>query len=308
MTDDRTGQTVVAGPAPEAVAVPPIPVGTSDRKVLLIGIDGLRWDRIAAADAPILRHLIATGTYATGMHDRDSPARTESGPGWSTLATGTSPAQHGVRRNSFRGHRYDRHPDFITLAKRRRPGLIGVVVVDWAPLIAHGTFGPAIDLRVRFDGERHGFFAEDVRIADFAAQLLAEQSPDTAFVYFGGVDEAGHQTGPLSATYRHRLEAVDAMVGRLLGAVRGRITYADENWLILVTTDHGHRDSGGHGRKSEAERAIFVIANGPEIAARVRRSGFRSVDIAPTVLDHLGVVPDPAWSFEGRTLLAEKAE
>lgn len=192
-------------------------------------------DRIAAADGPVLRHLIATGTYA----------------------------------------------------------------------ITQGTFGPAIDLRVRFDGERHGFFAEDVRIADVAAELLAEQSTDVAFVYFGGVDEAGHQTGPLSTSYRQRLEAVDAMVGRLLGAVRGRITYADENWLVLVTTDHGHRDNGGHGRKSDAERAIFVIANGPGIAAGVRRSGFRTVDIAPTVLDHLGVVPDPAWLFEGRTLLAK---
>jgi len=28
------------------------------------------------------------------------------------------------------GRRNDRHPDFVTLAKRRRPDLVGIVMVD----------------------------------------------------------------------------------------------------------------------------------------------------------------------------------
>jgi hypothetical protein len=35
----------------------------------------------------------------------------------------------------------------------------------------------------------------------------------------------------------------------------------NEKWLIVITTDHGHRDEGGHGGDSSQERASFVIAH-----------------------------------------------
>ena len=145
ITDDRTGLTVVAPPPTGTPILPAIATVTSDRKVLLIGIDGLRWDRIAGADAPVPHRLTATGTYATGAHDRVSGARTESGPGWSTLATGTSPAPRAAQL--VPRSRHDRHPDFVTLARRRQPDLVGFVLVDWPPLIGrsgHPTPGRAL--------------------------------------------------------------------------------------------------------------------------------------------------------------------
>jgi arylsulfatase A-like enzyme len=48
---------------------------------------------------------------------------------------------------------------------------------------------------------------------------------------------------------------------------------------------------------------VFVIAHAPGIASGQRGSGFRSVDVATTVLDFLGIEPDPAWQLEGRSLL-----
>jgi predicted AlkP superfamily pyrophosphatase or phosphodiesterase len=304
MTDDAIStRTVIAPPPGQPVELPVLAPGSSDRKVLLVGVDGLRWDRIAAADAPVLTALMTDGLYATGAHDPASPAQTVSGPGWSTLATGTSPQRHGVRDNSFRGRRYDQCPDFMALAKRAIPDVRSCAVIDWAPLVDMGTFGPEIDVRIRFDGDRFGFFAEDLRTIDVATQLLTETDPDITFVYIGCVDEAGHRTGPLSSAYMARITAADQMIGRLLDAVRGRRTYRDEQWLVLVTTDHGHLDEGGHGGTTEAERAIFVIASGSGIPAGTRTTGVRTVDVAPTVLDHLGVVPDPSWHLEGRSLL-----
>jgi len=282
---------------------PRLPAGISDRKLLVIGVDGLRWDRIAPSPAPVLHDLIGTGLYGTGAHPFDSPARTMSGPGWSTMLTGVSPARHGVRSNSFRGRDFDRYPDFLTLAKRARPGLSVYAAVDWPALTDKGLFGPDIDVRITLDGERNTYAAEDPRIADVSARVLAERDPDAAFVYLCSVDEAGHKSGALSDLYRERIEGVDAMIGRLLAAVRGRPRYAEERWLVVVSTDHGHLDAGGHGGTSEAERAIFVILHGYGVPAGARLADVRTVDVAPTALAHLGIPVDPAWGFEGRSLL-----
>jgi predicted AlkP superfamily pyrophosphatase or phosphodiesterase len=270
----------------------------------MVGVDGLRYDRIAAARTPVLDEIAATGIYATGALDRWSLARSESGPGWSTVATGVGPPRHGVRRNSFRGRRYAEFPDFLTRAGRLRPGLSTYVAVDWPPLVDTGLFGAEIGGRMVFDGETYGYAGEDRRIADASGPVLADQNPDVAFVYFGSVDDAGHRTGPLSAQYRERIETVDALIGELLGAVRGRATYDRESWLVVVCTDHGHRNRGGHGRKSAPERAIFAMVAGPGAPPGTVVGDYRQPDIAATVLHHLGIGADGDWRPEGRSLLA----
>jgi arylsulfatase A-like enzyme len=269
----------------------------------VVGVDGLRWDRLAVVPAPYLKALAAGGMLAHGAHPRDSPARTDSGPGWSTLATGVGPAKHGVLGNSFAGRRYDRYPDFLTLAGRARPGLSTVAVVDWTALVDFGLFGPEIGARVRFDGETYGYASEDVLVTGVAAELLAVQNPDAAFVYLCSIDEAGHRHGPLTHEYSDAIARVDVMLSRLVGAVRARPTYAQEDWLVLIGTDHGHRDRGGHGRKSDIERAVWVIAHGRAVAPGTRRDEVNLADVAATALYHLGVDVPPDHDLDGRSLL-----
>jgi hypothetical protein len=286
------------------VRPPSLPPGVSDHKLLVIGIDGLRWDRVTETLAPRLTALAVNGLLGLGLHPRNSPAKTMSGPGWATLATGVWPAKHGVRDNDFVGQRFDRHPSFLTLAARERPGLSTYVAIDWPPLCDTGLFGPDMSARVRLDGETFGYFPEDRRLLEPSVTVLAEQDPDAAFIYIGCVDYAGHERGPLSSLYTDAIVEADGMVGRLVDAVAGRSSYAAERWLVLVGTDHGHRDRGGHGGRSEVERAIFVIANGHGITPGTRLTGARAVDIAPTALAHLNVVPRTEWALDGRSLLA----
>ena len=51
--------------------------------------------------------------------------------------------------------------------------------------------------------------------------------------------------------YRTAFEVADVLVGRLVAAIQARPTYADEDWLILMCTDHGRTDEGGHGGDSD---------------------------------------------------------
>jgi predicted AlkP superfamily pyrophosphatase or phosphodiesterase len=270
-----------------------------DAKVLVIGIDGLRWDRVANADAPHLTRLEAEGLFAPSLLKVVPGVATDSGPGWSTIASGVWADKHGVADNQFVGAKLAEFPDFLSRAKRANPALTTFAAVDWPPLAEQGVFGVEIDTLVVGDGEENGYLVEDARLTERAVEALKREELDAAFVYLGAVDIAGHGRGALSAEYATMVNAVDGHVGELLAAVRGRSSYARERWLILLTTDHGHRDEGGHGGYTDAERGTFMLAYGPGVGAG-RRDGTYLVDVAATVLAHLGIaVPE---ELDGRPL------
>ena len=58
---------------------------STGKKVLLIGLDGVRVDILAAANTPNIDALIANGTFSD---DAQTRPRTVSGPGWSSMLTG----------------------------------------------------------------------------------------------------------------------------------------------------------------------------------------------------------------------------
>src|SRR5262249_13408905 len=69
---------------------------------------------------------------------------------------------------------------------------------------------------------------------------------------------------------------------------------------VLVTADHGHRDSGGHGGDEPACLSVPMVAAGAGIRAG-RFGPARLVDVAPTVAALLGL-PVPAAS-QGQPLV-----
>jgi Type I phosphodiesterase / nucleotide pyrophosphatase len=267
-------------------------------KVLVIGIDGLRWDRIDPVAPVRLGALKRPRRFVPSLLDVTSGTETVSGPGWSTVARGVWPDKHGVLDNTFAGARFDEFPDFLTVLKRARPELSTLAVVNWPPLVESGVFGPEIDTLLVGDGEEHSYAVEDARMTAAAVALLRDGEPDAAFVYLGLVDMAGHLWGAVAPEYAEWLQAVDGWLGELLDAVTARRTYPDEDWLVLVTTDHGHLDEGGHGGYTDAERSTFVIATGD------LRDDTVQVDVAATALHHMGV-DLPAW-FDGRNAVTAR--
>ncbi|TDD16288.1 alkaline phosphatase family protein [Nonomuraea diastatica] len=301
----------------------------SKNKVLVVGMDGLRFDRLQAVGAPVLAELMASGAYGTSMLPygeagtprTESPgevvpktpepaaggrvirSRTDSGPGWSSIATGAWPDKHGVVDNSFTAPQFQKFPDFLTRAKEARPELNTAAFFSWAALAEHGAFGPAVDRRFVLDGYTIGWAEADEQVAAAAERHLTETDPDAVFVYLGDTDEVAHDLGPLCPEYTAALQTQDAHLGRLLDTVRARPSYARERWTVLITTDHGHVDEGGHGGVSEEERTVFVIANrlGEHLTGRFL-AGPRLVDVGPTVLAVLGVAVDPGWDLDGAPL------
>lgn len=287
--------TLTPAPVP-GLDLPPRP------KVLVIGLDGLRHDRILAAEAPNFRQLMRAGTFATGRLDVLEKVRSSSGPGWATVLTGVAPTKHGVRNNSFEGRQFLRYPDFLTRLERIRPSLHTAAVTTWQSLVTLGAVGSRIDWHAVSHNEPYRVGAKDALLVDRMTDLIRTSEVDAAFMHLEVTDVVAHQSGVLGAAYLEVIELVDGYLGRLFGAIRARPAFAGERWTVIVTTDHGHRDEGGHGGDSPEERSVFVLAAGPGIARGVRRRDARQVDVAATVFAQLGIaIPE---DLDGRPLSA----
>lgn len=272
-----------------------------EKKVLIIGIDGVRPDVLAEVPTPNLDNLIARGAYSdralTGLP-------TVSGPGWSSMLIGVTPDKHGVTSNDFTSNRYGDYPDVLSRVESIRPELNTFVVADWMPLVGAVDGGPLIgdgpDVKVAFDGYELGWPEADELSVDTAVTHLQSADPDLAFVYIGNPDETSHETGSIGEPYREAIAAADVLVGRLVAAIEARPTYDNEDWLILVSTDHGRTEDGGHGGETVEERTIFYLASGPSAQVGALSEAPAVADVAVTALAHLGLEIDEAWGLDGR--------
>ena len=273
------------------------------KKVLLIGIDGVRTDVLSAAETTNIDALAGDGFYTDNAWTRPP---TVSGPGWSNMLTGVWPDKHRVEGNDFTGNDYTTYPDFFTLIERVEPSIETAAVVDWLPLGGQDSGGPvisdAIDTMIAIDGYPTGYTLSDERSVALAVEQLTIADPDVLFVYLGNTDVVGHESGSLSDEYRLAIEDADRHVGVLVEAVRGRASFADEDWLILISTDHGRRDDGGHGSDSEEERRIFFLASGPSVIDAAPQGEIQIVDVAATAIAHLGIAIDDEWDLDGRVV------
>ncbi|HWM96829.1 MAG TPA: alkaline phosphatase family protein, partial [Streptosporangiaceae bacterium] len=71
--------------------------------VLVVGVDGVRFDFLGPEGAPSVWALGRAGFLAPVRVDEATP--TWSGPCWATIATGTGVAGHGITGNDLTGHR-----------------------------------------------------------------------------------------------------------------------------------------------------------------------------------------------------------
>jgi len=279
------------------------PRPTGHKKVLLIGIDGVRVDILAAARTPVIDSLAAAGLFS----DRAFTAvRTVSGPGWASMLTGVRTEKHLVAGNDLSGNDLATYPDFLTRIERVAPELHTFSVTDWPTLGTSRSGGPllsdAIDVKVTFDAYSLSYHVADSLSVAAAVEHLSTTDVDAAFVYIGEVDHVGHVTDSIGWEYRAAIELADSHVGRLVAALRSRPSFAEEDWLVLLSTDHGRNDAGAHGGDSPSERTIFFLASGSSVVQGRPECPPEIVDVAVTALVHMGITIDAAWGLDGEAV------
>jgi predicted AlkP superfamily pyrophosphatase or phosphodiesterase len=276
------------------------------QRVLYIGMDGTRTDALLAADAPHLKGLMDSGasskrTNILGV--RKNSADTISGPGWSNLLTGVWPDKHGVTDNTFKGRNYKRYPHVFSRIHEVHPGAKLYSYSIWAP-IADFIVSDATE-SIHFKAKSDLYSDADVECAAKAVQTLKDGDPDVMFVYFGQIDASGHAKGfhPTVPEYMQAIHNVDGFVGELLSVLRSRPNCENENWLVLVCTDHGGLGTNhGGGHKVPEINTVFTIVNGSGAAHGEIAGPTHQVDLVATALKHLGITPKPEWQLDGHPI------
>jgi predicted AlkP superfamily pyrophosphatase or phosphodiesterase len=280
-------------PAALAHAMPrPAAAAAISRHVILISIDGLRGDAIAASNARTLARLLTEGSGTTTAQTI-LPSKTL--PSHTSMLTGVTPAVHGITWNS------DETDE------------LGVVSVPTVFDLAHqaGYSTAAFFSKKKFNHLIREGTLDAVRVPRFglvpasrtvneAIQYMRRKQPNLLFVHIADADFMGHRVGWMSMPYRWAVREADAAVAALLEAATE--TYGENNFTVIVTADHGGHGRD-HGTDAPEDTTIPWITYGQGIRRGHPIEGsVRTMDTAATVLRVLGIPVPAGW--EG-TVLAE---
>jgi len=261
----------------------------SKKKVLLIGIDGLRADVVGMTPLPHIARLKNMGTHSFWA-DVQSTASAVSGPGWASMFTGVEPSKHKVDGN---GDLTDLASPTVFKAVKDAFDMKIAASVSWHPLV-----NDFIDNEDDTTLDDSFLASNDNTMAAQAKDWILNEAYDFVFVDFDGADAAGHSLGfdGYLESYQNRVVEIDALVGTLLDAVME--TSAGEEWLIVLTSDHGGEGTS-HSAYDKYNRKIpFIVAsNSPRVDV-----GFMpladpgsQMDVLPTIMYFLGgesAIPD----------------
>ena len=236
----------------------PVQAQEQPGRVLMIGIDGVRSDALQVAVTPNLDGLIAGGLFSPDALNDDI---TISGPGWSAIHCGVRSGKHNVVDNSFGGQNYLQYPGWLARVETAHPDWNTLSVSQWSPINGQ-IVGNSADVVINPSSA--------AQAASAVVDALETGDPHAIFVHLDDPDYAGHANGfsPFVFPYLDAIEAMDIQVGLMLDALQARPNFQSEDWLVLVTTDHGGIGTT-HGGNSMEERRVFVIASGESVAPQL---------------------------------------
>lgn len=229
--------------------------GTAGRtKALVVVIDGVRPDCLPPSP---LRHLVEETqgafwpAYTGGDQGTPTEQCTDSAPGWAALLTGVWGNRNGIVGNNSTV-RNPETPTFLGTLAGQGWGVASAV--SWIPIDTVLLAGEPLQRRFRPSIDCY-----DPEVFREALDLVGSDH-DLLFLGFNGPDEAGHRFGfsPQTPEYRFQIGNAVDHTRKLVAQIRRRPAFGQEDWLFLLTTDHGGRGTG-HGGQSDEERTVFLI-------------------------------------------------
>lgn len=236
----------------------PVAARPKDELLILVSIDGFRWDYLDRYDVPTLRQLAREGTHARRMTP-SFPSKTF--PNHYTLVTGLRPESHGIVSNWFWDPAFTETFGMSKDASNAEPRWWDQGEPIWITAEKQGVrsacfFWPGSETEIR--GVRPTFFQKfngklksESRVDGVLAwlDLPAEQRPRFYTLYFDIVDHAGHNFGPNSPETAAAAHEADAAIARLLAGLESRGLRQKTN--LVIVSDHGMSECG-------PDRVVFI--------------------------------------------------
>ncbi|NNE28883.1 MAG: alkaline phosphatase family protein [Saprospiraceae bacterium] len=279
------------------------------KKAVFIILDGIPADVVESVDTPTLDEIAKNGGYSRaytgGIAGGYSETPTISAVGYNSLLTGTWANKHNVWGNGIKDPTYN-YWNIFRVAKSANPALKTAIFSTWldnrTKLVGEGLEKAGnVKIDFAFDGfeldtirfphteDRRYIFNIDELVSKEAGKYILEKGPDLSWVYLEFTDDMGHRYGDGPEMY-DAVEKADIQVKRIWESIKIREKEFGEDWMILITTDHGRdKTTGkGHGGQSERERTIWMVTN----STKLNKSYYQKpamVDIMPSLLTHMEI-------------------
>lgn len=238
------------------------------KKVCLIVIDGLRYDGVASMD--FLSSI--TSTNQGILYKAKSLMPSKSRPGYERILTGTETEINGVVSNKF-------------FLPSLTPNLFSITKESGLSSFASGFFWLYQLYPLSIENGRY-YFLRDGSTFKWSEEKLRNEKPDFMIIHPMDVDWNGHKFGGNSIQYKKAAAAIDKDIKEIYELL------SNENYTIIVTSDHGHLDSGGHGDGSLSSTTVplaIIDKNLRDLNPVQSYDGANLTDIAPTICDILGL-------------------
>ena len=254
------------------------------KHVFIIGIDGA--GTYFEKDYMTNFHRIfADGAVRYGVR---TETKTDSGPNWTSILTGVSYFKTGAENGVVSGseeRKFPQQPSIFADVRRAMPDATLASFCNWG----------AINVGIIEDdiGVDKRNYASDDLVTDAIVEYLdAGNRPTLFFTQLDEVDAAGHGYGSSTEEYAAAMQRSDVRIGKIYDAIERAGLMEDS--LFLVTADHGHKATGGHGRFSMIESLSTIAVKGKTVKKGGTLDGDTKLrDVAAISLFALGVLCKP---------------
>lgn len=250
----------------------PLADGKTEKKAIIIGYDGCRADVLTEMqnENSAISALLDDGAsinlaYCGGVnYPAENTQDTSTAPGWCSILTGVWADKHGITANSIT--KSLEYKTLLTTLVEENMIDSSAFVTKWkghfdkknATYNDEKAYCEENNLNVSFNRCENDEASKEYTLNEIGKKDCA----DFIFVIYEPTDSTGHDLGFTinNPKYKEAFKTADLYGMETLNAIKQRATYETEDWLIIVTSDHGGFGTG-HGDASIQERMTFIVTN-----------------------------------------------
>lgn len=250
----------------------PLKEGTTKKKAIIIGYDGCRTDALSFIDEVPnggIRYLLNKGakaelSYCGGInYPYFNKQETSTGPSWCSILTGIWAYKMGIISNGIK--KSNKHLTNLTSLVEKGKIDSSAFYTTWdghfkdknATYIKEKEYVEEKGLNVKFVLDN----SDEEFCKDVIDDIKSPNCTDYIFAIIEHTDHCGHESGfsTKNQKYVNAYKSCEADGRAIIDAIESRETFNTEDWLIIITSDHGGFKKG-HGAYTIQERMTFIIS------------------------------------------------